>query len=209
MGIVTEGEGYSYAKWLIRKKMRQVVGKYGIKESESQDIEQDLWLRLLQREPSYDPEKGEPTTFIAMVTETSVASIIDHREAQKRDWRVPVISLDEEIEHDGGASLSRHEIVDQDTYLLRTGQSTKSREELQDLRIDIDRAIRSLPPLLRPIADLLEEFSISEIARMTGIPRTTINEKRDQICQIFEKAGLGKKVSKSSVNSSSRLVGNE
>jgi len=136
-----------------------------------------------------DPGRGRVTTFIARITDNCIRTMIEGRKAGKRSCNVPVDFLDDEIDAD--TATSRHEIVDQETYLLLTGRISRPLLELHDLEIDVAAAADSLPLQLREIARLLVHDSISEVARRTGIPRTTITEKRNQIRRIFEKRGIG------------------
>ena len=189
MGCVKEdGELHPYAAWLIRKKARQVIGKNGITESDTEDIEQELWLHVLQRQRQYDPGKAKITTFLTCIITNCLASIIEHRRAAKRSCDTPMVSLDEQVSED--SDLERQEVTDQDTYLQLTGKISRPLSTLQDLRIDVQRVIRSLPPLLRLIAALLQDMTITEVSEAIGIPRTTINEKRNLIRRIFADAGL-------------------
>ena len=189
MGVVdTDGRLNSYAAWLIRKKARSLIGKYGFTNSDKEDIEQELWLHLLRRQDCYDPARSRVTTFIARVVENRIRTLIEHQRAGKRSCDTPVDSLDDRVSPD--IEMDRHEVVDQETYLRATGQISQPLAELRELALDVDRAISSLPPDLRDIALLLMQYTITEVSRRTGIPRTTINDKRDQIRRAFEKHGL-------------------
>ncbi len=47
-----------YAEQVIKAKAKQLVGRYGFTESDREDIEQELRLRILRRLQDYDPERG-------------------------------------------------------------------------------------------------------------------------------------------------------
>ena len=56
----------------------------------------------------------------------------------------------------------------------------------------LDSVLDRLPPKLRDLAERLKGDSLSQIARDTGVPRTTLYESVRRLRQIFERAGLGK-----------------
>jgi RNA polymerase sigma-70 factor (ECF subfamily) len=191
MGIVEKGGRLNrYAAALIKRKASELVGGYGFTESDREDIEQDLWVDLINRESGFDPKKGAETTLIKTVVNNRVATLIEHREARKRDWRTDVCSLDENIEGDNKDGCLRHEVVTKDTYLRTTRESVQIEAECQDRHLDVRRAIQSLSPGLQKIALLLSEMRPIDVARVTGIPRTTINDKRKAIRRIFEAKGI-------------------
>jgi RNA polymerase sigma factor (sigma-70 family) len=191
MGIVNKGGQLNrYAAFLIQKKARALVGRCGFTKSDIKDLEQELWLDLLNRENRFDPVKGAETTFIAMIIDNRVATIKEHRSAKKRDYRTRIDSLDEEIEGEDGSKMLRHEIVTKDTYLSKSGDMGRVEADQLDRRADISLAIQSLSPRQRMIARLLQTFSITDAARISGVPRTTVNEIRNAIRKKFKKLGI-------------------
>ena len=56
-----------YALKHIRFKARQLAGQAGFGAGERKDLEQELFLDLLQRLPQYDPDRARRTTFISRV----------------------------------------------------------------------------------------------------------------------------------------------
>ena len=60
-------------KRLIRSKARQVVGKAGLTHSDRADVEQDLWLDLLERWPKFRSDRARTSTFINRVLNHKVA----------------------------------------------------------------------------------------------------------------------------------------
>ncbi len=179
-----------YAANLIKKKAWELVGKYGFTVADREDIEQELWKDLIERQTRFDPERGAETTFIATVVNNGVASLIEHRGAAKRDYRTRVCSLDEEVGFGDETGSLRHGTVDKEAYLKATGGLSRTDLEHRDLRIDVRRAIKCLPPELRKIAQLLFEMNVSEVASYTGIPRTTIHDKCKAIGRLFRERGV-------------------
>jgi RNA polymerase sigma-70 factor (ECF subfamily) len=162
---------------LIRIKARQLVGRYGYTKSDREDIEQELTLDLHVRLGGFDAAKGRPATFIRMVVDRRVASMVRERKAQSRDYRRTVQSLDELREDDEGTN----------------GQFTEPAfddRRQRDLEIDVSDALTSLAEELRSVAEDLREKRVSEIARECGCGRETIRRAVKRIGQHFEQRGL-------------------
>src|SRR3990172_5832893 len=60
-------------KRLIRSKALQVVGKAGLTNADRPDVEQELWLDLLERWPKFRPNRARISTFIKRVLNHKVA----------------------------------------------------------------------------------------------------------------------------------------
>ncbi|MFH1680409.1 MAG: sigma factor [Candidatus Eisenbacteria bacterium] len=178
-----------YVAHHIRHKARLLVGRYGFRETDIEDLEQELTLDLLQRMPKYDPDRAQRTTFVARLVRNKIASVVEARKAGKRDYRTPVYSLTGWVKDATNGFLLRIETVDQDHYLLRTGRR-RSQQEVLDLSIDLKRATDLLPPELRELCRRLRYETVSEISRAKGIPRSTLYEAIEKIRAHFEERGL-------------------
>ena len=85
-----------------------------------------------------------------------------------------------------GDSVERWEFVDQNdrTNLFR------AEHELEDLRIDLDSTVSSLPDNLRFVATQLQERSITEISQQFRIPRSSLYNSIKRLRNMLEKAGI-------------------
>jgi RNA polymerase sigma-70 factor (ECF subfamily) len=110
--------------------------------------------------------------------------------AASRGYRVPKISLDDPVHDDQGNETPRSEVLDAAAYLRQTGRSDFQSPEDQDRGIALADAVRALPPDLQELCSLLQTYTVSEISRITGIPRGTLYERLAKIRAHFERAGL-------------------
>ena len=180
-----------YAVEIIRFKARQLVGQAGFTASDRDDLEQELILDLLRRLPKYDPSRAKRNTFIARVVEHKIATLIEAQTAHKRDYRRCPCSLNERFEEEEeGRSVERAETLDQEDYLLRIGVEPGAAEELRGLALDVATVVETLPPELRDLCRRLEQETVSEISRDTGVSRATLYESITRLREIFEDAGL-------------------
>ena len=165
-----------YAKDIIRHKAQQLIGNYGFTLDDLKDIEQDLWLDLLQRLPKYNAERAQFSTFICLVVDHKISTIIRYHTQEKRDWRCHC-SLDDPVEDPAGTSVPRGETLSQDECDLRTGKYARPEAERIDLQLDLSIALSELPPDLKLLAEQLMIHPIAQVARDLGIPRSTLYEK--------------------------------
>jgi RNA polymerase sigma-70 factor (ECF subfamily) len=191
MGIENRYQGIDdYAVKIIKYKAKQLVGRYGLTIFDREDLEQEMILDLLHRLPKYNPKRARRNTFIARVVEHKVATIIEARKAGMRDYRLCRCSLNDRFENEEGNFIERMESIDQEDYLLRTGQLPRSTPDKRRLATDIRKTIDSLSPELRELCIRLATDTVMEISRDTGIPRGTIYESIKKLRAIFEDTGL-------------------
>lgn len=179
-----------FASRLIHRVAGRMVGKTGLLPDDIPDLQQDLWLELLSRLPSYRPERGGPRAFITLVVRNGAASILKARTAAKRGKGRPCLSLNREYEDDDGRSVELHETITVDDYLRRTRGTVRSEEDRRDLALDVRRSVDKLPPIDRDICLMLIDESICGVARVVGIPRWTLRDLIKRLREISEEAGL-------------------
>lgn len=180
----------AYTVRLITFKAKQLSAHPGFSHADREELEQELLLDLLLRQPKYDPGRAQNSTFVARVVEHRAATLIEERKAGLRDYRLQAFSLNDHIEDEDGGCCERSETFDQDDYLLRTGRQSRSSIELRDLGIDVRSVIDQLPPKLRDLCQRLMRDSITDVSRETGIPRSTLYGVIDKVRVAFKDAGL-------------------
>lgn len=174
---------------IIRRKVNQLIGRAGFTEQDRKDLEQDIILRLLQSLPSFDADKAHRNVFTTTVVERYVANILRNKRAEKRDHRrVSSLNVTIASTEDGPTELS--ETVGQRELDNRRFCHPRSSEELLELAQDVANAVKELPEELQALTERLRSHSIAEIARETGIPRTTLYESIYELRRRFESTGL-------------------
>lgn len=73
-----------YAADLITKKARELARSKGFQRHEVPDIEQELRAELAIKAPRFDPNRAAPTTYVAMIINRKVKSLVRERHAIKR-----------------------------------------------------------------------------------------------------------------------------
>ena len=151
----------AYTVRLITFKAKQLTAQPGFSATDREDIEQELLLDLLRRQPKYDPDRAQNNTFVARVVEHRAATLIEERKAGLRDYRLQAFSLNDHIEDEDGGCCERSETFDQDDYLLRTGRQARSSDELRDLGIDVRTVVDGLPDAMRSVCRRLMTYTVS------------------------------------------------
>lgn len=173
-----------HARWLTEKHPCFTAADY-------EDIEQELILYFLLEAPKFDPEKSSWKLHISMIIKKRAIWLKIKAETQKRGGRVRPLSIHEnipaetELEQDVAlvdATLSENGLWG-DAYFAWSHLGL-------EIRTDIQKVIDGLPPRLQQLCEWLKESNPSEIARDTGIPRTTINSAIGTLRKRLRDAGL-------------------
>jgi RNA polymerase sigma-70 factor, ECF subfamily len=171
-----------FAIWLIRRKADRVVGRAGFSPSDREDLEQEIALDLLVRLKRFDPVRASFRTFVVRVVDHKVANLLEDRCAGKRDWRRNGESLHDLVDDEDGDRVERWQTLPETAGDDGQGGS--------DLRLDLEAALRTLPPALREACEWLRNQSFTEASRATGIPRSTLQDRMKKVRAQFERAGL-------------------
>lgn len=171
------------ARPLIQAKARRLAGRAGITPSDQDDIEQEIYLRIVQRVRAGYPMECHPLAAIVCIVDQSIANQLRDRTAQKRDpGRVQKLHADADV--DLGAQFSQ---LDLDVQRQR---STRDPTERADLGIDLAEVLDELTQDQRELCEALGIESFAELARRLKRPRTTLQDIVRKVRRQFEDAGL-------------------
>ncbi|MEO2026662.1 MAG: sigma-70 family RNA polymerase sigma factor [Fuerstiella sp.] len=174
---------------IVKRKVRQIVGRAGYTRQDKEDLEQELLTRLLQGLRSFDPDVAHRKSFVTAIVERAVATILRDAEAQKRDHR-RISSLQRLVDLTDEGPTELAETIGDREYNGRRCRDPRSDEDLAQLVTDLAEVIDSMPGELRDLAERMKTQSISAIAREIGVPRTTLNDAVRRLRQRFEQTGL-------------------
>ncbi len=146
----------------IRKRARQIKSYKCCVSSDIEDIEQQLLCETWSDLSQYNGEESGRNAFIHSVIKNHAISLLRKQSCAKRGSKAGVSFVD---------ITDLDDVIDENSYF----------EDKVAASIDINEAISKLPKLWQDISHQLESHSISEIAEMHGISRTTIYKIREQI----------------------------
>jgi RNA polymerase sigma factor (sigma-70 family) len=182
----------SFASRLIKKVAQRMVGKASLLGDDVPDLQQDLWLHLLEHLGHYRADRGHPRAFITRVVKNKAASILAARAAAKRGGDLQFVSLDEEFEDEDGEVTERHETISVDDYLRRTRGTIRSEEERRNLAIDMRRMADRQPSHCLAVCMLLIDRDECDVANVVGLPRSTLRDLIKRLRASCAKTGLRK-----------------
>jgi len=169
-----------FARGLIRRKVRQFVGRAGFTDQDMHELEQELLLRLMDSLQNYKAELTQHlNVFITTVVERAFVLILRDRHAKKRDSR---------RHRSIHALLARADRNDSDAGIPEP--ASRSDAEWFELADDVAGVLAALPEDLRDLAERLKRQSVSEVARDLRVPRTTLYRDLERLRQHFADANL-------------------
>ncbi len=180
----------SFTEGYVKKRSRQLVGRYGFSETDREEIEQALLKKLVGHLDQADPNSPKWKAFVVKTVSRHIATLIRDRTAEKRDHRRTislhvVIGVEDERPLDLAAVLQGHEIPS------RRGQELRSAHESVELDLDVHACIELLEDdRHRELCWRLMENSITQVAQDMNVPRTTIHSWMCKIRSRFEELGL-------------------
>ena len=174
---------------IVRRKVKQLIGRAGFTQQDREDLEQELLLRVLQSLPSFDPKQAHRNKFVTAVVERHVATILRNKRAEKRNDHL-VASINVTVEVEGMGAVELAQTVSEDELAARLGRKRRSAEDLANLALDIATVIAAMPKDWQELAERRKTQSMQEIADDLGVPRTTLNETMQLITARFKRAGL-------------------
>lgn len=175
--VVTLSE---YATNTINYKSLQLIGSYGITESDLDDMRQDLKIDLFERLLGYDSRRAKVETFISRVINNKIASSIETRTCKARDYRKCWHSLNQHVQTDNGTFIELGDLI----------AANDGDFDAIDLKIDIHRALSKLTNEQKRLCKVLSKYDKTCAAQIMGISRAKLYNLRKIIHAIFEECGL-------------------
>lgn len=176
-------ESNTYAAGLVRFKARQLSRRRGFCTSDREDLEQELWAAVVGRVKRFDPTKASLNTFLALIVDSAVASIVRHHMAEKRSPDRNEMSLNDPVLDADGGIVDRHQT---------TSEAAASRQGTHERTQDVADACGKLnDPETREVAELLKlGNTVNSIAGRLGMSRRAVARHVAQIRAAFEDAAL-------------------
>ena len=182
--VVTE-----YAKALIQAKARQLCRRRGFGPSEQEDIEQELWLMVLEKAKRFDPARARLETFLDRVVSQGVAMLLRSRNRRKRGNGISPLSLENVyITSEGCKPLSA--TVSQEDVARRLGTQSEDPIARLDQTEAIESVLARMPERLRDICLRLMTSTLASVARQLGVSRHQVRKAVERARPYFEQAGL-------------------
>ena len=178
-----------YARKLIRFKARQLCRLHSFSKSDEEDLQQELWLAVVNQAGKFDPARASLDTFIDRVVNTAVAMILRDRQRQKRANGFQTVSLDV-TPSDGHGNEPLAAKVSQDDLARRLGTEPTDETERRETAEAVASALAKLPDELRDVCRRVMGGSISAAAEDLETSRRQIRNALATARPYLEEAGV-------------------
>ena len=170
-----------YAVDCIESRVRYLIGKYGLTTDDRADLVQQLFLEYLERIGDYDPVRSTYKTFVACLIRNRVTSLIRGRKRALGRDLYAAMSMERCI-------FDADRVTNDDAPASRRGSRADS--NLLVLRLDVRRAVQSLPPHLQSVTEQIVASGPTDVAKSLGRSRTRVYQWLGEIRVAFGHAGL-------------------
>lgn len=176
----------SYATKIATRKARELERGVLFHRDERDDIVQELvldaWIRF---QKSYNPRKGASKTFISLTIKHCAIQIVRKRLKELSNFG-HILSFDDVIAHKNGIDITVEDCLSIDDYTSRIKEATKTHDQLIDLAIDAKHTIKTLSKPMQALCNMLmNDHSITEIAALMNIKRTTLHDNIKALRKAF------------------------
>ncbi|TWU04178.1 Sigma-70 region 2 [Symmachiella macrocystis] len=172
---------------LIRRKARQLMKHPALHKLDREDIEQELWLHVLEKQHHFDIERGAFNAFVTRLCRNKGASLIRYHTAEKRNHASNGVSLNMPIDEEP------YELGDTLTVSgarKHRGTAPRSDCEIAQLRFDVCGVLGRLQADLAALGNLLKWNSKYSVANALNISRRQAHHHITHMRRRFEDAGL-------------------
>jgi len=175
---------------IIRRKARKLSRLTGFHIQDEEDLANALVVGLLQRCCTLSPGHAYSFAFLTRLINQVAANLIRDRYASKRDDR-RVRSLNTFVRADvEDQFVELAAAITQENADARTGNHTRNPQEQAQLQADVQALLKSLPPDAHDLAERLMADSLADVARAARLPRTTLQSRKKQLREVFERENL-------------------
>lgn len=161
---------------VIRREVRAFVVAHPEVRWEFDDLVQELSVHWIERLPDYDASRGAGRgTFLRVVVRHGLADIRKGERSRKRRVERRAVSLNQPVDDDDPESASLEALIEGTVSQGDPEQALEQTELQAALQRARDRLRREVH---RELFDrLLTGFTPTEMAEMTGAPRSTVDSR--------------------------------
>ena len=171
MGKFTDPRFTPADAMIIKNKARGILGHFGFRFSDLEDLEQDLATHVFQKTCLHNPNRGSRDAFVGAIAGNKLLNIVEARTAKKRDDR-------RNIEY---AEAPARALID----------GTLSQTQI-DLQLEMQAMATSLPSEVREVFDLmLLGYGETDIQKLLHLSRQRARTLMRKVAQHIRESNLG------------------
>lgn len=168
-----------YAASFIAYKARTLIRMPMFSKDDLEDLEQDMLLYYLLSMPNFDPRKGDKRSFIKTVVNRKALVLVRDSEREKRWTGAQNFSLSFQV----GDEADGTTLAD-----MITGESSiwgdvffAQSQIVAEQNMDIAKILNGMPNDIRDVYELMQDYSVSEMAAMLGIAPSSVYSRIERL----------------------------
>lgn len=170
---------------MVNKRVRSLIGKFGLNESDFEDVKQDMLLSLYLKRESYRKD-ADPKKIVRRIIDDEASWLIKKLKSPRRFVQQNSVSLDVSLDEDSENTFIN--LLSENDALGRFGRVNLSEEN--EIREDFEAVFQSLTPTQKRVYLALSgSDSKTNIAKELGINRKTLYEAIRRIRMAFRNQG--------------------
>jgi len=175
---------------IVRRRVRSVIGKYGLTRSDQPDVEQEIVLHLLKHLPRFNPQKSTWYTFAHRLACTKLQMIVRHQKRNKRRQDRSMVSLATPVLDADGRFVPLAETLGPGEGVVLCGREVPPGPEQVERKLDVARVVAALPPDLRQLAEYLMSGSAYKAREDLHLSWRKVAKGLAALREHFEAAGI-------------------
>jgi DNA-directed RNA polymerase specialized sigma24 family protein len=190
--------GYpAFSRWeldLTAAKVRNLRGNYGLTGEDLKDLEQELLLHIYvkrQNKAYWETIRVSEKTLIDRIIDNRIRNFLDvyrQKKHQVLTRALPIHELPSPGAQEANAPYEDRIPEDAPAYGVKRLLAMEETEN----RTEIGMLLSQMTALQRRVARLfMKDYSTSEVARMLGMHRTTLEREKKKMLKVFRRRGMG------------------
>lgn len=181
---------HPFAVTLIRIKACQLCRRSDFSKSDSDDLQQDMRIYLMEKAHLFDPARGNVEAFVTYILNMWVAMRLRYRSRQKRSESYSTLSLESTpVKRRSHITTLGAIVVQGDGRRIKLTEGITATEQFE-LHEGIEHVMQQLAPEEQALLKHVAEHGVVSAARERNVSRRQITNLLNRVRSLFEKAGL-------------------
>lgn len=187
--IVNSLIGDPFTRKVIHRRVTQLLRMAEFASDTEDDLTQEFLIRLTDAMKHHSDEVGHRNPYIVSVVDRFTATLMEHRRAMVR-YTADGVSLDQRISDTEIGPVSFVDMLSQCDQERRLQTCKLEVNERTNLKFDLAAVMDQLSENEQRFLNLLRGHTVTEVAQIMELPRSTLVSWLEKIATIFEEAGL-------------------
>lgn len=179
----------SFTRKVVRRRVTQLLRMAEFASDDEDDLTQEFFIRLTEAIKQHREDVGHRNPYIVSVVDNHVATLLEHRRAGIR-YTEDSVSIDQRVKNSELGSVAIGDMLAERDATRRLQMRELSDHTYTNLKSDLAVVVDRLSEAEQRMVHLLRDHTVSEAAKVMGVPRSTLVSWLKKIAAIFREAGL-------------------